>query len=242
MLSSRGGVAVTRWAHNPKFEGASPSPATAETASATGLSLCLVGASAVFVCGGNRHRSCVNPLLTGQEHLFYSAMVPYRDIERRRAYGRDWVKRNPEKAREGMRRWRKNHPEEHLAESHLYYERNKDRVRARIAAYKASYPEVRRTCAQNRRARSLAAAGSFTTRAWIALVASYGNRCAYCGAAGPLHADHRIPLARGGTNTISNIIPACPRCNNRKHVLTEEEFRARLAAEAVKLLPSPEAG
>ncbi|TMD58198.1 MAG: hypothetical protein E6I87_13240 [Chloroflexi bacterium] len=141
-----------------------------------------------------------------------------------------------------MRRWRKNHPEEHLAESHLYYERNKDRVRARIAAYKASYPEVRRTCAQNRRARSLAAAGSFTTRAWIALVASYGNRCAYCGAAGPLHADHRIPLARGGTNTISNIIPACPRCNNRKHVLTEEEFRARLAAEAVKLLPSPEAG
>jgi len=43
--------------------------------------------------------------------------------------------------------------------------------------------------------------------------------------------DHRIPLARGGDNTIANILPACGRCNRRKHLMTEEEFRARLAAE-----------
>ena len=184
MLSSRGGVAVTRWAHNPKFEGASPSPATAETASATGLSLCLVGASAVFVCGGNRHCSCVNPLLTGKN---ICSTLPWC-LPRHRTAARVWPGLGEAQSREGARRhaaMAQEHPEEHLAESHLYYERNKDRVRARIAAYKASYPEVRRTCAQNRRARSLAAAGSFTTRAWIALVASYGNRCAYCGAAGP---------------------------------------------------------
>jgi hypothetical protein len=38
-------------------------------------------------------------------------------------------------------------------------------------------------------------------------------------------------LARGGTNYIENILPACRRCNTRKRLLTEEEFRARLAAE-----------
>lgn len=46
-----------------------------------------------------------------------------------------------------------------------------------------------------------------------------------------LQVDHRIPLALGGTNTIENILPACPRCNARKHLMTEAEFRARLAQE-----------
>lgn len=40
-----------------------------------------------------------------------------------------------------------------------------------------------------------------------------------------------MPLARGGSNSIDNILPACGRCNRRKHLMTEEEFRARLAAE-----------
>jgi 5-methylcytosine-specific restriction endonuclease McrA len=40
-----------------------------------------------------------------------------------------------------------------------------------------------------------------------------------------------VPLARGGTNWIENILPACRVCNARKHLLTEDEFRARLAAE-----------
>jgi hypothetical protein len=35
----------------------------------------------------------------------------------------------------------------------------------------------------------------------------------------------------GGTNYIDNILPACGSCNRRKHTYTEEEFRARLAAE-----------
>ena len=43
--------------------------------------------------------------------------------------------------------------------------------------------------------------------------------------------DHRTPLERGGTNEIANILPACVRCNLRKHLMTEDEFRARLAAE-----------
>jgi 5-methylcytosine-specific restriction endonuclease McrA len=84
---------------------------------------------------------------------------------------------------------------------------------------------------ERRRARALGAGPSFTAAEWTALVGAYGNRCAYDGAPGPLHADHRLPLARGGTNEIQNILPACARCNLRKHLMTEEEFRARLAAE-----------
>ena len=93
-------------------------------------------------------------------------------------------------------------------------------------------PEVRRTAWQRRRFRVANALGSYTTKEWVELVARFQGRCGYCGAGAPLHADHRTPLARGGTNFIENVIPACASCNQRKATLTEEQFRARLQREA----------
>jgi 5-methylcytosine-specific restriction endonuclease McrA len=40
--------------------------------------------------------------------------------------------------------------------------------------------------------------------------------CAYCGAHGDMHMDHFIPLARGGTHALGNLVPACPSCNYSK--------------------------
>jgi 5-methylcytosine-specific restriction endonuclease McrA len=36
--------------------------------------------------------------------------------------------------------------------------------------------------------------------------------------------DHKIPLARGGTNHRRNVVAACFRCNHRKGNMTVEEF------------------
>jgi len=91
---------------------------------------------------------------------------------------------------------------------------------------------VRRAKDQGYRARKRAALGSFTGGEWLALVERYGGVCAYCGEVAGLQADHRIPLSRGGDNTIANIIPACGRCNRRKADRTEAEFRALLARDA----------
>ncbi len=84
---------------------------------------------------------------------------------------------------------------------------------------------------QRRRAREAHATGSLSATEWLDLVASYRARCAYCGSVAPLEMDHRIPLVRGGTNAIDNILPACGRCNRRKHTRTEDEFRAWLARQ-----------
>jgi 5-methylcytosine-specific restriction endonuclease McrA len=156
--------------------------------------------------------------------------VPHSDPDRRRAYGREWIRRNPDKARDAMRRWRQRHPEEHNAESRAYYARDPERRQRQIDA-SPNRNAVRRAMHERRRARALGALGSYTFVEWLELVATYGGRCAYCDVEAPLHADHRIPLSRDGSNSIDNILPACARCNLRKHAMTEAEFRARLAAE-----------
>ena len=156
--------------------------------------------------------------------------MPYKDPEDQRRYAREWLKRNPQKARDAVRRWRIAHPDEHAAKNRLYYARHSEERIAHTALYHREHPEVVRAKWQNYRARKQDAEGSFTAAEWLALVAKYEGRCAYCGEAGPLEADHRIPLARGGSNRIENILPACRRCNARKHLLTEAEFRARLAS------------
>lgn len=56
------------------------------------------------------------------------------------------------------------------------------------------------------------------------------NKCYYCGVVPVrLHREHKIPLARGGPNSITNIVPACASCNQQKGILTDEEFHQKLS-------------
>jgi len=158
--------------------------------------------------------------------------MPYADPERRRAYGREWMRRNAEKAREAMRRWRERHPQEHRAENTAYYARHAERINLRIAEYHRANPAIVRAKAHRHRALRTAAEGAFTSQQWNELMKAYDGRCAYCRCDAALEPDHRVALSRGGSNRIDNILPACHRCNARKHRMSEAEFRARLAAEA----------
>lgn len=64
--------------------------------------------------------------------------------------------------------------------------------------------------------RMYSAAGSFTKKEFELLCASYGNICLSCHQRRKLYPDHIVPIAKGGTNSISNIQPLCGRCNSRK--------------------------
>ena len=58
------------------------------------------------------------------------------------------------------------------------------------------------------------------------------GRCFYCGKRlimeGLWHCEHMIPRSRGGTNTLENLVPACPSCNSTKGTKTVEELRTYL--------------
>lgn len=55
---------------------------------------------------------------------------------------------------------------------------------------------------------------------------SFGRTCAYCMTVvdGDPDPDHVLPLSRGGSNDISNILPCCSLCNSDKRDLTLEEW------------------
>jgi 5-methylcytosine-specific restriction endonuclease McrA len=156
--------------------------------------------------------------------------VAYKDPERQRAYAREWLKRNPQKARDAVRRWSKAHPDQRRAAKRLYYARHREQHRTVMAAYHKAHPEVLRAKSNAYRARAREADGHFTSAEWRSLVEIHDGKCAYCLVVAPLEVDHRIPLKRGGTNWIENILPACGQCNRKKGQLTEAEFRARMTA------------
>lgn len=78
-----------------------------------------------------------------------------------------------------------------------------------------------------RRALEAGAAGIYTwaevTRIWIGI----GRCCAYCEqSTTDYEPDHVIPLARGGSNSITNIVPSCKPCNSDKRDLTLADWYA----------------
>jgi hypothetical protein len=57
-----------------------------------------------------------------------------------------------------------------------------------------------------------------------------GGRCMCCGIKldiAHMHSDHKIPIARNGSNEITNKQLLCGPCNTRKSKMTDGEFRKR---------------
>lgn len=57
------------------------------------------------------------------------------------------------------------------------------------------------------------------------------GHCAYCGERmnpfSKFHVDHVHPVADGGGDEMDNLWPACQPCNNAKHAMSLEAFRAK---------------
>ena len=60
------------------------------------------------------------------------------------------------------------------------------------------------------------------------LLAKWGRKCAYCDAENvPLNIDHVHPRSRGGSDRVTNLVPACVPCNRTKDDRNVEEFLSR---------------
>lgn len=122
-----------------------------------------------------------------------------------------WAQENPDKRRVAMRK---------------QYLKNRERILAYNKRWKDANPDSRHAHDVKRRALEKGALGSFTGVEFAELCARFDGACAYCGVKERLEADHNVPLSRGGSNDITNIVPACGTCNRRKHTKTADEFLA----------------
>lgn len=166
-----------------------------------------------------------------------------------RRFGKTWYRKNRAKLR---LRWRKYYRkerrlklEQQKARRRRYYWKNRERILEKRRRLWAHNPDlfrarerkryrrhrIRRIVSQrNIQARRAGAKGQITPQEWRRLLKRHKFRCFYCRVRllpANRTLDHKIPLSRGGTNTIGKVVPACRPCNNRKLTMTIEEFLAR---------------
>lgn len=59
------------------------------------------------------------------------------------------------------------------------------------------------------------------------------GRCWYCGANKKITIDHIVPVSRGGTGHLRNLVLACKTCNSSKGSKDLSEFRRLLSRRAL---------
>ena len=164
-------------------------------------------------------------------------------------HGAQWYQRHRirrrEQAKRQYRKERRFKLQQQKARRRRYYWRNRERISEKRKTQRARNPKffrawerrryrkhrIERIVAQrNTQARRAGAIGQITPEQWRGLLKRHHFLCFYCGThLLPVNRtlDHKVPLSRGGTNTIGNVVPACRSCNQRKTRLTVEEFLAQ---------------
>jgi len=132
------------------------------------------------------------------------------------------IAKKPEQYRKNQAEWCKNNPDRRKIITDRHKKNNPPNP-AQVAVWNKNYrlknPEAMRAIYRNRRARKRNAEGKHTAKEILNLLSHQRGKCAACGVSirKAYHADHIMPLVKGGSNWISNIQLLCPHCNLCKH-------------------------
>ncbi len=157
-----------------------------------------------------------------------------KNLAKWNTYQRRWRRKNRDRTNRLLRTKRTLRSDAYNAKRRDYRRRNLVKLRSAARRYYCKNWEKKRIEHHGAVAKRKGAAGKYTRQEWLQLLAAYRYRCAYCNrrlTRKTGSADHIVPLGRGGTNWIENIVPSCLSCNQRKNFLTAKQYLARLRKE-----------
>lgn len=103
------------------------------------------------------------------------------------------------------------------------YKRNAEAKRAYGRRYSKMNPDKSRRRNSRRRARlAQATCYAITAKEMRRL---YSMPCAFCASTERIDLDHKIPLSRGGSHGLGNLMPLCDNCNSTKYNKIIMEWR-----------------
>ena len=147
----------------------------------------------------------------------YKAAWHKANPEKTKAYMAAWHEANPGKGKINSAAWREANQEKAKAQSAAWYKANPEKIKANSAAWRKANPK--RVGVNNARRRAIkrgATTVPFTAEQLAQHLNNLGNVCVYCGAPWR-HADHFVPLSKGGEHSLKNLVPACEPCNLSKN-------------------------
>ncbi len=139
------------------------------------------------------------------------------------ARNRAYYDKYPERKKETYRKHREKNREAMNERSRKWYAEHRSIHNQRVQRWAAKNTHKRLAYVHARRARRLQNGGQYTTAQWSELKLEYDYCCLCCDRREPdirLTIDHVVPIARGGSNDISNIQPLCIHCNKSKGTKT----------------------
>lgn len=169
-----------------------------------------------------------NPGKRASAHAYYQNNCEAKKVAARKRWHSSPEAREKDKASRDARR------EEIRAYDRMRAKRDREKKRIVIERWIVNNPvrhkELAVARAHRRRARITEAGGSFSADDIQVMFASQNRKCWWCTKPikGKFHVDHRIPIAKGGTNDRGNIVIACIPCNKTKSAKMPWEFAGRL--------------
>jgi hypothetical protein len=159
----------------------------------------------------------------------------YRDSHKQELSARKKIYREAHKEHIAAHKKQWQQGESYKTYQKRYYQEHKEELSQQARANYLAHQEERLECQrlylrtvqgrmvdkahkQKRKAQKRASAGSYTAKQLQEQVKRQKSKCYYCKTKLPeiYHVDHIVPLARGGSNDISNIVVTCPTCNMSK--------------------------
>ena len=178
----------------------------------------------------HRCKECCSKYYFANKDKVKEARIQYRldNIDRTRKYYSDNIQKIKENKKEyylanidRIKKYRKEN-------SHIRRQwnlANAEKIKEQKRQYSLANTEQRKNSDSRRRTKKLSNGVYEISKKELKKL--YSSPCFYCGSINSIHADHVIPISKGGRHSIGNLLPACAKCNMSKGSKLLIEWRGR---------------